>query len=169
MHDQIIDPLKTGFEHVAKMFAEIINDLHGLSLKPEDITSWVNDMHTVFEFAENENNQFYSKFPGFKNFLFKDVNSLLADKDKYLILKNHEAKGREKSFLDKDIHFLNDCIPMFYNAFTPKAIQAYEHVFNNGKKLDEKVIPAINLDTGRSLAFDAGNDLDKGVTLWGQA
>ncbi len=150
------------------MLALIINQLHGLTLTAENIEIWVKDMRTVFEVAENKNNQFYAILPIFKDFLFKDVNDVLKNKDSYLILKNHEAKGRENSFLNKDIHFIKDCIPMFYDAFKQRAVSAYEYVYNGKGSIDDKIIPAINLDTGRSLAFDDGNNLDKGVTFWGQ-
>lgn len=168
MHDQIIDPLSKNFKHVSSMFAEIINQLHGLSVTSDNVESWVRDMHTVFEVAENENNQFYAILPLFKDYLFKDVNDVLKNKDSYLVLKNHEAKGRQSSFLNSDIHFIKDCIPMFYDAFRPRALSAYEYVYNGKGSIDDKTIPAINLDTGRSLAFDDGNNLDKGVTFWGQ-
>ena len=150
------------------MLADIINQLHNLKLTAEDIEGWVKDMHTVFELAENENNQFYASLPKLKDYLFKDIDEVLKNKEIYLVLKNHEAKGRKNSFLNKDIHFIRDCIPMFYDAFKPRAISAYEYVFESKGTIDEKIIPAINLDTGRSLAFDEGNNLDKGVTFWGQ-
>lgn len=169
MHDQILDPLNKGFSHVAEIYAELINSVHGTALKVADIENWVRSMHQIFSIAESENNQFYAWLPLLKDYLFHDVNEVLKEKEKYLILKKEQAVGREINFLRSDVHFIDDCIPMFYKAFTPVALAAYRQIYENGNKLDEVQLPAINLDTGRSLAASAGNDLNRDVVYWGQA
>ena len=169
MHDQIIDPLNTGFLHLAGLFAELINTVHDTALRAQDVENWVRGMHRIFSFAEGNNNQFYAWLPVLETYLFHDKNEVLKNKDKYLVLKSNEAVGREMNFLKKDVHFINDCIPMFYKAFTPVALAAYRYVYENGTKVEEAQLPAINLDTGRDLRVSAGNDLDRDVVFWGQA
>lgn len=168
MHDQIRDPITRDFKHISKLFADVINDVHKLEITPENIESWVEDMHVIFAAAESENNQFYANLPMLKKYLFKDISDVIKNKDQDLILKKNEAKGRQTNFLNKDVHFINDCIPMFYNAFAPIALKMFSYIYGTGSQLNEYSIPGINLDTGRELTFNDGNDLDKGVTFWGQ-
>lgn len=168
-HEQLKDPLSRDFSHVSKLMADLINEIYGEALTSKDIEDWIDDMHDLFAIAEGENNQYYAFIPGMKNFLFPHLSAVIENKDQYLVLKKNEAKGRDQNFLGKDVHFLDDCVPMFYKAFTPIAIKAYEFIYENGSPLSDTDFPVINLDTGRRLKIASGNDLNQAAAFWEMA
>lgn len=166
MHDQILDSLR-DFRHVSSMFAKVITDVHKVEVSPETVEEWIKDMHRIFEVAESSNNQFYAQFPGASGYLFKDKKEVLKHHQSDLVLKADEAKGRERNFAGRDIHFFDDCVPSFYKVFKGIALLAYNFVYLGGEPLSPEDFPAINLDTGRPLV--AGNDLNQNAPYWGLA
>jgi hypothetical protein len=166
MHDQILDSLE-NFSHVSKLFAKVVSEVHQVELSSSTVEEWARDMHKIFEVAENSNNQFYAKFPGAAGYLFKDKDEVLKNHQSDLLLRADEAKGRERNFAGRDIHFFNDCVPSFYKVFKAIALKAYSYVYSNGAALNPADFPAINLDTGRPLI--AGNDLNQKAPYWGLA
>lgn len=166
LHDQILDPLSKKFDHISSLFSRLIFEIYGDKISKEEIEEWVKDMHKVLETAENENNQFYAKLPILKDYLFKDLASVLENSENDILLKVGDAKGREINFAGRDIHFFNDCLPSFYNAFKNVAIDAFDFVYNDGTKFTNTSFPGINLDTGRPLLVADGNDLNSKASFW---
>lgn len=165
-HHQLKDVLSRDFSHISEMFSDLINTVYGHDVNSDNVEDWIDDMHDMFGIAEGKFNQFYAWIPAVKDYLYKDKEELLKNKEKDLVLEVDEAKGRSRNFAGRTIHFIDDCIPMFYNAFKPLAVKSYEYVYNGGDRLEEGDFPAINLDTGRSLAFQGGNNLDESAVYW---
>lgn len=168
-HHQLKDPVSRPFSHIADLMAETINQVYEEKITGRTVEDWVDDMHDLFAVAEGENNQYYAGFPGMKDVLFPSLEQVMARKGEDLILKRFEAKGRPENFLGRDIHFITDCIPMFYRAFTPIALRLFNFTFSDGPALTEADFPAINLDTGRGLAIADGKDLDQPLPYWSLA
>lgn len=165
-HQQIKDVLSKDFSHVSGMFAELIKNIYGYNVEGKDVEDWIDDMHDMFGIAEGKFNQYYAWIPGLKDYLYKDHESLLANKEKDLVLELNEAKGRNINFAGRKVHFIDDCIPMFFDAFYPLAFKSYQFVYEKGAKLSDIDFPAINLDTGRSLIAQDGKNLDAQVVYW---
>ena len=68
--------------------------------------------------------------------------------------------------MNKDVHFLNNCIPKFHDIFKSIALKAYNFVYNKEDEVTEADIYKINLDTGRSLAHSKGTDLSYPAAFW---
>lgn len=166
-HDQITDPLTKDFSHISTLFSRLIFEVYGPRLHSTEIESWVQGMHKVFGIAESSNNQFYSWLPVMKEYLFHNHKDVLDRSGDDLLLKRNDAKGRPANFADKDIHFLNDCVPEFYRVFKKIALAAYSFVYEEGEKFDSSKLPAINLDTGRALLAADGKDLNSSPVYWG--
>lgn len=164
-HDQILDPLK-NFGHISRIFADAISEVYGAKVESSDVEEWVGDMHTMLELAESSNNQYYAIVPGLKGYLFKDKDDVLKNHQDDLILRKNDAKKREINFAGRDVHFFDDCLPSFYKVFKQIAQPAYDFIYNDGPELNSSNFPAINLDTGRPLVANAGNDLDASAAYW---
>lgn len=165
VHDQMLDVLKKDFTHVSGLFANLIQKIYGATVDYTRIEAWIKSMHQIFATAEGENNHYYAKL-GLGNFLFPDIKDIRSKKEADLLLKNNEAKDRRTNFLNRDISFLKDCIPMYEKVFSNVATKAYDYVFEGKGKLTQNDFPAINLDTGRSLSIEGGKNLDQPVVLW---
>lgn len=168
LQDQIGDVKSAELGVISKVFSELILDVYGRNLDPEEIVDWVSDLKGIFNTAANKNNCYYAYIPGMKTYLYNDTKKVLKNKEQDLLLKVGEAKGRTQNFLGKDVHFLNDCVPQFYRYFGEIALQAYMFCYQNGPAISASMLDAINLDTGRSLLADGGKDLDSTVAYWGQ-
>lgn len=168
IHDVITDPL-VDFKTISELFSKLVNEVYGAKIDAEDVIGWVKDMRLVFELAESSNNGYYSKIPGFSGFLYKDKAEVLKKHQSDLILKLHEPKDRDQNFAGKDVRFFDDCLPSFYSAFKKVAMAAHEYTFKDGPILTAANFPAINLDTGRPLTADRGNDLNADASYWGLA
>ena len=160
IQDEILN-ISDSFEHIAEIFSSKINEIYNLATTKDTIEGWIKGMENLFELAANENNQ-----PFVDGFLYKNAHELKASKDKDLILSNEDAVGRDSNFRSKDTHFLNDCIPEYYKALSPIAEKAYIFVYLDGEELSENDLPAINLDTGRMIAFEKGYDLAQKAEYW---
>lgn len=169
LHDQIKDVTKEELKIISPLFSSLIQEVYGKNLASEKIEDWVDDLHGIFEMAANEGNCYYARFPGMKSYLYNDTKVVLANKENDLWLRNNNVVGRRQSFLGRDIHFLNDCVPQFYKVFSKIALLAYAHVYENGAEVDSNLITAINLDTGRMLADTGGKNLDQPAVYWGIA
>ncbi|MBI2519510.1 MAG: zinc dependent phospholipase C family protein [Bdellovibrio sp.] len=166
LHDQIMDPLKKDFSHVSNLFSEAINSVYGHKTNKERIEDWVDDMHGMFALAEGNHFQFYSNFPGLDTYFFHDAKDVLKKKDESIWLRNNQAFGRKTNFLNKDINFFDDCLPALFKVLKPIALKVYDYCYGEGKLTSED-IPAINLDTGRSISSTQdGNNLDQPVVCW---
>jgi len=165
IHDVITDPLK-DFKTISTLFSKLVNEVYGAKIDANDVIGWVKDMRNIFEVAESSNNQYYAKVPGFSGFLYKDKDEVLKKYQSDLILKLHEPKDRDQNFAGKDVRFFEDCLPSFYSAFKKVAVAAYEYTFNDGPILTATNFPEINLDTGRPLTADKGNDLSANASYW---
>ena len=168
LHDQIKDASKEELDSVLNLFSKLLEEVYQIKFGSHRIADWIDDLHDLFEIAENENNCFYASFPGMGTFLYNDTAEVLANKDADLWLRNNEAVGRKQNFLGQDVHFLDDCVPRFHRAFAKIAVSAYEWVYNAGPALSAEMIPAINLDTGRLFTADdsAGINLDHPAEFW---
>lgn len=152
------------FEFVAKIFSSKINEIYGEKTTVATVTSWAKMMENIFELAANSSNQYYAWIPMVSKMLYKDSSEIIANKDKDLILKKEEAKGVARNFRGQDTHFFNDCLPEYFKALSPILEVAYRYIYLDGPPIDEKNLPAINLDTGRPLKF--AYDLDKKPVYW---
>ena len=128
-HHQIKDVLSKDFSHISTLFAGLIKNLYGYDVDKTNIEDWVDDMHDMFGIAEGKYNQFYAWVPGLKDYLYRDHDDLLKNKEKDLVLEEREAKGRSINFAGRKVHFINECIPMFYSAFTPLALKSFKYVY----------------------------------------
>jgi len=162
--DQIRNVLG-GFDSVANLFSKVINQVYKKSTDANDIIKWVKFMETLFEAASNKHNQYYAYIPGISGFLYKDCDELKANKKQDLILLKDDAVGRDINFRGQDIRFFEDCLPKFYEVFGEIAVKAYKYVYEQGA-FNEKDLPAINLDTGRTIINDNGYNLDNPVIYW---
>lgn len=166
LHDQIKDVRKPELKKISSLFSKLIKDVYNKNLKPVEIEDWIDDLHDIFEIAASKNNCYYARFPGASSYLYNDTSKVLANRDRDLWLRNGDVVGRSKTFLGKDVHFLNDCIPQFYKAFSKVALSAYSYVYENGPAIDANLLSAINLDTGRTLATAKGKNLDMPAFYW---
>lgn len=167
IQDQLKDIPTEKLAPIAKLFSDLIYDVYGVDVAPGDIIDWVDDLEELFEAAANKNYRWYSWMPGTGSVLYDDMEKLMNEKDKYLILKADMAVNRETTFLSREVHFLNDCVPQFYKVFSGIAKAAYEYVYENGPMLDEEILKPINLDTGRTTADGSrGKNLDSPVLYW---
>lgn len=166
LHDQIKDLKRNDLKSISVLFSELLADVYGKSVSPDRIEDWVGDLHSLFEAAANKNNNFYAWIPGMSTYLYNDTSAVIANQEQDNWLRNSQAVGRNSNFVGRDIHFLHDCLPRFYKTFSQKALEIYSYVYSGGPSLDEKVIPAINLDTGRLLATNGGKNLDHPAILW---
>lgn len=165
LQDELKNPL-SNFDHVADIFSKNIKSVYAKNISSGQVKTWVKTMEGLFETAANSCNQYYSFIPGLNGFLYKDLRELKATALDDLILKKHEAKGRKINFRDKETHFYNDCLPRFYEVMSKIAIKAHSFVFQNGT-FGEVDLPAINLDTGRSLSDGMdGYNLDSPAIYW---
>jgi hypothetical protein len=166
LHDQIKDVTKPDLVEISDLFSRMISSVYKTMVEPPTIVEWVDDLHDIFEIAANSNNCYYARFPGMSTYLYNDSAQVLANKEQDLLLRRNESVGRVQNFAGRDIHFLRDCVPLFYRRLAEFAVPAYDFVFSNGRSLDEDLLPSINLDTGRSLVKADGNDLNQPPILW---
>lgn len=166
IHDELINFNNNFYpevEKVLQLFSKLIFEVYQLTYQTSRINGWVKGLHRMFNVAEGKHPKIY-RIVGFINdFLFADYVDLLEKNKSILILE--KPKDRDYNFLRKNqVHFFDDCIPHFYNAFIPIANQCYNYVYNNQGELTDIDIPPIDLDTGRDLA--SNNNLDMTPTLW---
>lgn len=166
IQDQIGDVKNEDLSDIANLFSDLINEVYGKKIAPHRIVNWVSDLKGIFNTAANENNCYYAYIPGLDKLLYNDTSKVLLQKEKDLWLRKSEAIGRTQNFLGKDVHFLNDCIPQFYRYFNEVALALYLYCYENGPSLSHAKLEAINLDTGRPLLANQGNDLDSQVAYW---
>ena len=173
IHDGMLSPLEVSFDHISSLFSELINEIYYKLISMKEIEVWIKGLHLLFSCAESNNNGFYSKLAMFKNFLFPQLQDLIEKQNNYLVLKIDEHKGADKNFANKEIHFINDCIPQFQQTILPIIIKSYNFVFQDMPEVTESDIPAINLDTGRELKILSsytkirkGEKLEEEVIFW---
>lgn len=167
LHDQIKDVKKDELASIALLFSQLLKMVYNRDIKPERIQDWVDDLHDLFEIAANKNNCYYAIFPKMSSYLYNDTKKILANKDRDLWLRNADVKGRSQSFLKRDVHFLNDCIPQFYSVFKNLALKIHSWVYENGPEVTDDLVPPINLDVGRIVTANyIPSDLDKPVIFW---
>lgn len=148
---------------VLEVFSDLIKEVYYENYCPEKINGWIKGLHTMFGMAEGDHCWFYKNIPIIEDFLFKDYADLINQKKDILILG--KPKDRPYNFLNKpQVHFFDDCLPRFYEVFTPFTKKSYNYVYDNTGDITDSDIPLIDLDTGRALADN--NDLDKKPTLW---
>lgn len=168
-HDQLLDPLSEEFRHISGLVAKLINEIYRENISHEDIEGWIRDIHGMLELAEGEHSGLYYRFPGMEGIQFPDREQVLDRAEEYLILRKNEPKDRVVNFLGRDVHFFDDCVPMFFEVFGPLATKAYRHVYEGGPPLETADFPEISLDTGRPLAVANGQNLDESPSYWGLA
>lgn len=148
-----------GVDTILELFSNLIEEVYGKRYNTQKILGWVKGLHRLLEIAEGELPKFYRNLK-INTFTYKNRQDI--DREKVFLLK--KPKDRDLNFLHKDrIHFLEDCVPLFYEKFLEISEKAYLYVFEEGKELTEKDIPAINLDTGRMINK---NDLNLIPEFW---
>ncbi len=165
MHDELMN-IKDYKEVdiVIKVFKEKINEVYNIDYDTELILSWVNGLHTLLSVAEGEHPAIYRNLSILDGVLYKNYSDLEDRKDELLILKKPKD-GIINNFLhNEQIHFIDDCVPQFYDRFIPILERAYNYIYNDGDELTENDIPAIDLDTGRPVLY--ANNLDLIPTFW---
>ena len=165
MHDELMN-IKDYKEVdiVIKVFKEKINEVYNIDYDTELILSWVNGLHTLLSVAEGEHPAIYRNLSILDGVLYKYYSDLEDILDELLILKKPKD-GIINNFLhNEQIHFIDDCVPQFYDRFIPILERAYNYIYNDGDELTENDIPAIDLDTGRPVLY--ANNLDLIPTFW---
>ncbi len=153
IHDELINlnkdtKIQKIVDKVISEFSLLIDEVYNQKYEVEKIKGWVTGLHRLFSVAEGDHPQIYRDISLFDGVLYKNKNDLIAKKDELLNLT--ATKEGNKNFLAKEkINFFDDCIPRYYKIFMPRAIKAYEYVYNDGVELTDSDIPAIDLDTGR--------------------
>ncbi|WP_413578565.1 zinc dependent phospholipase C family protein [Bdellovibrio sp. HCB290] len=154
---------------VFQSFSTVIEQVHGHKLKPGKIEDLLKAMKTALDIAEGE-------FPSWYQLLGKHFGAAYLDEKKVV---GEEAtlvnltfpidaaeKGNLQNFMKANkVNFFEHVMPRFFSTFPGLIEKAYDYVFNNGPEVTD-LIPAINLDTGRSLA---NQDLNNKPVLWEQA
>ena len=162
--DGISNILDEGIDEVANMLSRLTNEAYKTSITPMDVKQWIEWMEGIFSFAAENGDNFYSNFPGLKDYVFPPFKKILREREKLALLANNKAKKRPESFLGRDVHFFNDCLPKYYEVFGKISLRLFDYVYNNGPR--PNLIP-INLDTGRSLENGSdGNNLDMPAAYW---
>jgi hypothetical protein len=162
--DGISNILEEGIDEVSSMLSRLTNEAYNTSITSADIRQWIQWMEGIFSVAAKNGDNFYANFPGLKNYLFPPFKKLLPEREELALLSNNKVNGRSESFLARDVHFFNDCLPKYFEVFGKISLRLFNYVYNNGPRPD--LIP-INLDTGRCLTNGSdGNDLNMPAAYW---
>lgn len=146
-----------------KLFSILIERVYGQRISPDMIAGWIEGLHRMFSVAAGTHPRIYRIAGADAGVLFKNYADLAPHLDEILLLRR--PKDRDDNFLRREsVHFLDDCVPRYYQTFLPIASKAYHYVFKDGPRMTEADIPEIDLDTGRLLA--EGNNLDNIPALW---
>ena len=159
-----------NFDQVMALFSETIKSVYKnedtKDLSAATIKAWIKSMERMFEAAQGAFCFIY-KLPAVsevsQSFIFQDIKDILKKKDNYLILE--KAKDRENNFLNRKVHFIEDCVPLFHRVLADILQNAYNYIYSDAS-FSEKSLPAINLDTGRLLSDNKGKNLDKKPFFW---
>ena len=164
LHDELLDILTYPHSKIVfEMFSKVIKDVYGMKCTPAKIAGWINGLYRMFDIAEGYHPRIYRNLPGITSYLIKDLVDLEHDIENICTLR--KPVDRDRNFLNKDtVHFLNDCVPRFFNMAIPVMGKGFDYIYNDGPELTEAELLPIDLDTGRDLAFS--NDLDKTPKYW---
>lgn len=160
MHDELENFLSLSYKNdIAHSFSELINTVYQQNYSIDKILGWIKGLHRMFEIAEGDHPRFYRVLEA-NSFTYRNR----ADIDFDNATKLNKPKDRASNFLNtSEINFFDDCLPQYFKSFVPIAEKAFEYVFQKGMVLNERDIPAINLDTGRLLP---SNNLDTIPAFW---
>jgi hypothetical protein len=170
LHDDLLnfDDYGPITDLVVDAFRQCIREVYGHDLSSEKIRGWVTGLHRLFEVAEGE--QFpwlYRRLEITGAFAYRNIEDIRLKRETFLCLG--KPKDRDENFLLKDkVHFLEDCVPQFYQVFVPLAERVHQYVFQPEAELTiaDINIPAIDLDTGRLLV---AKGLENRPVLWSLA
>lgn len=130
------------------LFKELIYDVYQDQESEKDIMDFSKDLKRMYNFAGMEFLQPLKKLK-WNTLQFKELKDINAEET--LILTKTFDK-RVHNFLHADkVDYFENCVPRFFKMFIPIAQKAFAYIFEDGMKLTETDIPAIDLDTGRSL------------------
>jgi len=160
IHDELENFSKIeGIEKVIEVFRDLIRDTYNEDYSVKKIKGWIEGLHRMFGFAEGDHPRFYRNLK-VNSYTYRNREDI--NRENAIVLK--KPVDRETNFLKAEkVDFFINCVPLYYSKFTEVALKAYEYVFENGQELNDKDIPAINLDTGRLINADS---LDFIPELW---
>ncbi|OGW21644.1 MAG: hypothetical protein A3K09_04975 [Nitrospinae bacterium RIFCSPLOWO2_12_FULL_47_7] len=133
-------------------FAGNISNIYNCAVMPEDVKSWWSAMQTVFDAVEGEFPKWYRDLIGDHGCAFKNCEDIKGEEVELTTLDlpiDAATKGLATNFTGKKEKItIKNVIDKYFNIFPDRVISAYESVFDGQGDVQ---IPAINLDTGRSL------------------
>ena len=160
-HDELLDIFshEKEYKEVLTLFSKMINITYGKQVNYRNIEGWIKGLHRALNVAQSDYLAFYRKLPIIDGITYNTFDDLIEKKDDILILRE-KYEGGANFLSSESIHFINDCVPKFYEVFIPIAQKALEYL---SAEDDEALLPdltGINLDTGRDLA----NSYDLNIT-----
>jgi hypothetical protein len=168
-HNQLRQALESPLiDRVCEEFCLAVEAIYpdhakSVGLTPRKIKGWISALETGFGLATGNFPQWHRNISVFDKYAFKNIGDLLEKKDEFLVLR--KPKDRAVNFAGgKEINFLEDCVPRFYEAYLPFARKAFSYVFEDGSIITSGDFPAINLDNGRPL--QSMNDLSVQPVYW---
>ena len=147
---------------VFRTFCDLLKQEYGDEYQADDISDWVAGMARAFKASQEW-------FPVFvrgsiEGMIYPHSSECYARAAYYLTLSR--PVDREENFLRVPTICFAECVDRFYAIFVPIVKKAYAQVYSGGSPLTEEELPAINLDTGRLLSADCGNDLSCIPSFW---
>ncbi len=153
LHEELKDFLgESKYKEILQMFCLMIKKTYKEDIEYNDFADWINALYRAFDVAQSDYLHFYRNIDIFDGVIYKSNNDLINNKDELLTL-NKTIEGYPNFLGTDSVHFIDDCVPKFYEVFIPILYKAYDFIFNNRTEFDLNILPDINLDTGRSTEF----------------
>lgn len=142
-------------DQIFTSFANGIRDVYGHDVKPEYVRGWASAIENVFGLAEGNFPKWYRDLMGDAGVAFKNYADLAPEANElaHLGMPIDAAKhGLSSNFSgQKEVRYFEDVVEKYLSTFPAIVLSAYEAVFEAATDVSS-LLPAINLDTGRSLA-----------------
>lgn len=153
-------------EEIFTSFSGNISSVYNLFVARDKVEAWIIAMRWLFDVVAGDFPEWYSNHMGDKGKAIKDYNSvkkeegILTNLDMPIDANKNKLSTNFTGIKDRKVHFFDDAVKKYFDVFPDMVLSAYESVFNGQGDVD---IPAIDLDTGRSLK---NNQLTEIPTLW---
>lgn len=151
-----------GSADVLSMYRELIKEVYKTDVPVERIKHWIRALERLVDVSTGAHLPFYRRAKILEGYVYQRIEDL-PGLQHHLILE--KPRFWEENFLGRSkIHFIEDCVPRFYDQFQHILVKSFLHVFSDGPEPTEEDLPAFNLDTGRPLAV--ADQLSVRPDLW---
>jgi hypothetical protein len=136
IHDRLLDITSFSYRNkIFELYSSFIKEIYKLDYSPDLIAGWVDGLHRMFSIAEGNHPKIYKDLPLIKSYLFSDIIDLQNDIEKICLL-TETIDNRPENFLKQpQVHFLEDCVPIFFSAAVTMIKRVYDYIYKDGPEL----------------------------------